>query len=266
VSCQNGRVAVWERYLESFHAHAPGITESVLSRAVADGGTVYDWTVAGVPPIGRIIDLGSGSGPLSGHLAGRDWVGADRSVAELRVAMSRGRRPAVACRAEVLPFAAATFGGAVACLSLMTMSSPLASIQEVARVLQPGGYLVVTVPANGPLTLTDRWRYAQLLMALRLARFPFPSPLSERSLLSLLRRGGLDVVDVAACRFAFPVNTPGDAELFLRSLYLPSADPRRRALARRIILSWRGSSIGIPMRRSIARSDRISRGPSDRAR
>jgi len=80
----------WDGYLERFHTGRPGITESILRRARADGTDPYTWLAEVVPPRGRVLDLGCGSAPLSRMLAGRSWIGLDTSAAELAAARSAG--------------------------------------------------------------------------------------------------------------------------------------------------------------------------------
>jgi hypothetical protein len=68
----------WDRYLESFHAGRPGITEAVLRRSLHAGGGVvtdpYRWLAEAVPARGRVLDLGSraaGSARPQSRIPGR---------------------------------------------------------------------------------------------------------------------------------------------------------------------------------------------------
>jgi hypothetical protein len=68
----------------------------------------------------------------------------------------------------------------------------------------------------------------------------------------LLAPAGLTVVSADRRRFAYPLAEPGDARLWLTSLYLPGLDPQRLRAAQRITQRWTGSSIGIPLWRLVA--------------
>lgn len=242
----------WDRYLDAFHAERPGITETVLGRALADDGRdPYDWLAGALPDEGVVVDVACGSGPLATRLPGR-WIGLDRSPAELGVAAAVAPGRAILADATAAPVRP---GGAsaVACsMALMLVDDPGAAVAEMARLLRTGGLLVVLVPAAAPLTIPDRVRYARLLVALRLRRIPFrhlgllddPRP--------LLGPAGLTVVDAARRRFAFPIAHPDDRLAFARSLYLPGLDDQRWSAARRVTSRWTGTSIGIPLRRLVA--------------
>jgi SAM-dependent methyltransferase len=98
---------------------------------------------AGLPPTGRVLDLGCGTGRLSRYLAGRGYraIALDTSLEMLR----RGRTPDVpAIQADGfgLPFADGSFDG-VAALRVAFHYADLASLLgAVAPVLRPGGRLV----------------------------------------------------------------------------------------------------------------------------
>ena len=106
--------------------------------------------VARVRPGERVLDVASGSGDLARAFArrgGEVWVtDINRSMLE------RGRErltdagcllPAVQCDAERLPFAASTFDCVSVGFGLRNMTRKDAALAEMARVLKPGGRLVV---------------------------------------------------------------------------------------------------------------------------
>ena len=107
-----------------------------------------------LPPVAglRILDAGCGTGNFSLALAARGahLVGIDRSEAML--AQARGKRREGPGRAgwvrgglAQLPFPAHSFDGVVSILALDFITCRQAVIRELARVLKPGGFLVVAV-------------------------------------------------------------------------------------------------------------------------
>ncbi|MGI9097498.1 MAG: class I SAM-dependent methyltransferase [Solirubrobacteraceae bacterium] len=96
----------------------------------------------------RILDAGCGSGRNMVDLARRGTVaGVELASSSLDVARARGVgevRPG--SLAEPLPFAAAAFDLAVALDVLEHLRDDGPAWRELARVVAPGGHLVVTVP------------------------------------------------------------------------------------------------------------------------
>ncbi|MCS7251387.1 MAG: methyltransferase domain-containing protein [Anaerolineae bacterium] len=101
-----------------------------------------------LPTQGRLLDLGGGTGRVAFAL--REMVGlaivADAAWGMLRVARRRPNLLPVQALAERLPFADATFARIVIVDALHHFVDARAAIQEAARVLQPGGRLVIEEP------------------------------------------------------------------------------------------------------------------------
>ena len=97
----------------------------------------------------RILDIGCGPGTLARRLvdAGAAVVGIDpglTALATARAAVPEARFEAAA--GEALPFPDAGFDGAVMLNALHHVPDPGAALVEAARVLVPGGHLVVVEP------------------------------------------------------------------------------------------------------------------------
>lgn len=105
----------------------------------------------------RVLDLGCGEGQAARALtrarAGRRVTGVDLSIAQLSEACARGGGPYYT-RAEAgrLPFRDAAFDAVVACLVFDHVVALEPALDEVARVLAPGGCFVFLV--NHPLMQT----------------------------------------------------------------------------------------------------------------
>jgi SAM-dependent methyltransferase len=97
------------------------------------------FSFADFPEGARVLDLGFGEGRQLGDLAARGCVAfgleADRELA--RRAAARGQR-VVCARAEHLPFASASFDGLI-CEVVLPYTDEALAIQEIGRVLRPGG-------------------------------------------------------------------------------------------------------------------------------
>jgi demethylmenaquinone methyltransferase / 2-methoxy-6-polyprenyl-1,4-benzoquinol methylase len=106
--------------------------------------------LARVRPGERVLDVASGSGDLARAFAAR---GAEVCLTDVNSAMLvRGRdrlldggrlAPAVQCDAERLPFAAASFDCVSVGFGLRNMTHKDRALAEMARVLKPGGRLLV---------------------------------------------------------------------------------------------------------------------------
>jgi demethylmenaquinone methyltransferase/2-methoxy-6-polyprenyl-1,4-benzoquinol methylase len=107
-------------------------------------------SVARVRPGERVLDVASGSGDLARAFAAR---GAEVCMSDINGPMlARGRdrmldagrmTPAVQCDAERLPFAATSFDCVSVGFGLRNMTHKDAALAEMARVLRPGGRLLV---------------------------------------------------------------------------------------------------------------------------
>ncbi|MHB8635182.1 MAG: class I SAM-dependent methyltransferase [Fimbriimonadaceae bacterium] len=96
----------------------------------------------------RVLDLGCGTGAFDVELAGYgEPVGADMSRLALGFARTRGAFALVQADGSALPFIDASFDAAIGLDVFEHIEADTAAIKECARVLRPGGVLVLTVPA-----------------------------------------------------------------------------------------------------------------------
>jgi ubiquinone/menaquinone biosynthesis C-methylase UbiE len=98
---------------------------------------------------GPLLDVGCGAGAYTRMLRdahpGTTVVAADLSAGMATAAGS----PAVVSDATALPFRDAAFGGVIALHMLYHVPEPPAAIEEMRRVLRPGGTLVISTNAYG---------------------------------------------------------------------------------------------------------------------
>lgn len=242
----------WATYLADFHAGRPGITEAVLTRCTSDRGAPYEWLAEGLDTEARHLDLACGSGPTR-HPAATAWVGLDRATDELHAAAQRGRRPLIRADMAHLPIAAGTVDIVTCSMALMLVDPVEEVLGEVRRGLTSSGELRLLLPTRSPLTVWDRLRYLRLFWA---ARSPtrFPPTKMRRAAPRTLEDAGFDVVDDQRQRFALPIDAPTDATRFVTSWYLPGVRPEHEAAARRRAGAMAPFTIGVPLRRIVARA------------
>jgi SAM-dependent methyltransferase len=98
----------------------------------------------------RILDLGCGTGTMLAHLRRFGEVqGVDADERAVKFCRSRGEDRVQLLRARTLPFPDHTFDLVTALDVLEHIEDDEGALQEVARVLRPGGTLLATVPAYG---------------------------------------------------------------------------------------------------------------------
>ena len=107
--------------------------------------------VLGAAPVGDLLDIGTGTGHVLKLAGGRadSGIGIDRSIDMLKFARANIWRAGLRnCQVRLadmlrLPFPAASFDTVTLRMVLHYAESPAAAIAEAARVLRPGGRLIV---------------------------------------------------------------------------------------------------------------------------
>ena len=107
------------------------------------------------PAGGKLLDVGCADGVFTKVILEKsraeEVIGIDVLKASVEWAKNHWkdkRLKFVVADAHKLPFANATFGGAVALEVLEHVSSPEKVLKEIKRVLKPGGYAVFLVPTD----------------------------------------------------------------------------------------------------------------------
>jgi SAM-dependent methyltransferase len=182
----------------------------------------------------RLLDAGCGAGLLAllAHLRGAHVTALD--AAPTLLAVARERVPAADVREgdlEALPFADSSFDAVTAVNSIFYAADMAAAARELARVVRPGGRVVITAwgPPERSEVMTDLFsRVGPLMPPPPPGKAPaHPGALSQPgALAAVLQRAGLRVVDEGevACPFVFP-----SAEISWRAHR--SAGPNQLAIA-----------------------------------
>jgi SAM-dependent methyltransferase len=142
--------AVWERHAGWWQSEFTGGADAEYAEQILPLAARH---LAGAA---RVLDLGCGEGQIARLVASggaRRVVGVDASAAQIDEARRRGGRAAYArASATGLPLPAGSFDAVVACLVLEHLDDLDRALDEVARVLRPGGRFVMFV--NHPLFQT----------------------------------------------------------------------------------------------------------------
>jgi SAM-dependent methyltransferase len=247
----------WASYLAQFHADRPGITEQAFRHAIhPEIGTPYAWLTAALPnPPGAVLDIACGNAAVLPWLTGHDrYLGVDSSPAEIAQARAQQRGPVTLGDASSLPVPDTSVDTVVSSMGLMLVRPIQAAVAELARVLRPGGTVVLLLPAIWPVLPRDLALGAALALPLP-GPGSMPTQVGPRRIRRLLGDTGLTVADLSRRRFPFPLATAEHAALAVRSLYTPgrTTDQVRRAehaLARH---ARPGAELPVPLMRVVAR-------------
>jgi ubiquinone/menaquinone biosynthesis C-methylase UbiE len=141
-----------DRDVQAFEERAAGYETGVLGQLHRDiSGKVADLALSLAPAPRRVLDVGAGTGYLLGLLAGRlpeaeGLTGVDAASAMVTVARQHaadGRLRFVHGTAERLPAADGYYDLVVSTTSFDHWAGQAAGLAECARVLAPGGQLVL---------------------------------------------------------------------------------------------------------------------------
>lgn len=135
--------------------------------------------VASLPADGPVIDVGCGQGHLTMRLAQRfpaaEVWGIDLSGHAIAAAATRFPADRLVVGSALdLPFQDGQFAGAVLNNLWEHVTDPVALAREVARVLRPGGWLVLSTPNRlrlGAVSRGLRGRAAPLMSALHITEY-----------------------------------------------------------------------------------------------
>lgn len=195
------------------------IMNDVLSMGLHRAWKAYTVAVADVQPGMQVLDIAGGTGDLARAFARRAGSTGRVVLTDINEAMLRTGRdrlmdeglvlPTAACDAEHLPFADGSFDLASVAFGLRNMTHKEAALTEMARVLRPGGRLLVLefskpapllqrpydwysftfMPAMGKLIAGDGDSYRYLAESIRMHP-------DQATLKSMMQANGFAHVDV----------------------------------------------------------------------
>lgn len=176
------------------------------------------------PGPGEVLDVGMGPGRLLVELERRGWdvSGVDAStemVARARQRLPRAAERIVQGEIESLPVSDASFDSVVA-TGVLEYAEIESAIQEIARVLRPGGTAVVSYPNRGAYYVvwkTHVW-YRSVRTAKRLLGLPRPRVSQGSDLVTISRLRALVAgvgLDVVATEYTCYLAIPAPADYLL---------------------------------------------------
>jgi methionine biosynthesis protein MetW len=109
---------------------------------------LLDQVLAHLPPGGRVLDVGCGSGALLRHLEGRAGyrAGVELSATAATAAARFADEVANLAVTDSLPFLAASFDVVVCADILEHLPDPASALVSVTGLCRPGGTVVISVP------------------------------------------------------------------------------------------------------------------------
>lgn len=152
------------RYVYSFEALIEDSVQALAAR---------------LPDGARVLDAGAGEGQYSAHFRRQRYTGVDLGIGDAGWNYKGLDAVADLC---ALPFALGTFDAALNIVTLEHLRQPGRALQEMARVLKPGGVLLLVAPLEWEVHQAphDYYRY------------------TRHGLDYLLREAGLEVQEMTA--------------------------------------------------------------------
>jgi len=147
----------------------------------------------------RVLEIGCGRGTFARHLTGlgaASVTACDFSFAAIALASRLSDKPMfLLADIQRIPFGSASFDVVVSCETIEHVPEPRRAVEELVRVLRPGGHLLLTTPNY--LGLTGLYR---IYLRLRGRRFTeIGQPINKLTMLPItrhwVRTAGLEIIE-----------------------------------------------------------------------
>lgn len=240
------------RHYAAHHDAADQTSPSVVATALAEALDRHRFAEP-------VVDVGTGIGTNLATLTQRfEALGTD--VAHHPLVQAAGHGPVAVADGAFLPFRDGAFGSAVCTEVLEHVDDPAVMLEEMARVLRPGGFAFVSTPNYANLAGVHKWwadrrsgrhdwnpwgahegGFEAFMTGRRLRRAALPS-------FEIVSVRALDYGQALTGRFAWldRVATTRAGQAALRRLLPRFHRPDRR------VLSWHGMHIALVLRRPLA--------------
>ncbi len=143
-----------------FGRFVPGVLLRRLLRVEAAIDEAVGDLAAALPPGARVLDAGAGEGRYAACFPNQRYSGVDLAVGD-----DEWDYAGLDCRADLtrLPFADEVFDAALNIVTLEHLPEPATALEEIARVLRPGGALLVVAPQQWEVHQAphDYYRYTR---------------------------------------------------------------------------------------------------------
>jgi ubiquinone/menaquinone biosynthesis C-methylase UbiE len=213
---------------------------------------------ASIQPGERVLDVACGTGVvtrLAAERAGNDGQVAGLDVNPAMLAVARSLTPSgtsmdwYETSAEAMPLADGAFDVVLCQMGLQFIANKHQALEEMRRVLRPGGRIVLNLPGPAPAFFAD---FAQALArhidpkAARFVQVVF-SLHSEEELRSLMTAAGFKDVKIAKAKKTLRLPPPQEFlwqyahSTPLRELVTRASDAQRAALTDDVVEGWQGA-------------------------
>lgn len=200
-------------------------TESGFCPSGSDDATLRKLLTSYLPEGKRILDVGCGDGLNAGKILSElgDYIGVDVSETAVESARRNGYDASLIEDAVALPFEDETVDAAVSMEVIEHLMFPLRAVQEVSRVLRPGGVVLLTTPNIAywrlriDMLFRGRWNpLGDTLAVDEPWRDPHIRFFTTSSIRGMLESAGLEVMDVGGIKGRFLMSLPGAQSTFGR--------------------------------------------------
>lgn len=129
----------------SVHYDEHALLQKYVRRALADLAKNH------IPDKARVLDLGCGTGALAREHKEANWRITQLDLSASMCALAANNAPAICADASLLPVADEYFDAVFSSLMLQWAHTPLGVFQEIARIIKPDGYALISTLTAGTL-------------------------------------------------------------------------------------------------------------------